>query len=93
LRENIFNIPPALLQNFGVKVIYGLNVHRAVKEAGEKESGISIHLVNKKYDEGKILAQHICEISEDDTPEKIAEKIHELEHRYFAMTIEHLLSK
>jgi len=84
----ILNIHPALLPKFGGKGMYGMNVHRAVIEAKEKESGISIHYVNEHYDEGEIIAQHTCGISENDSPEQLAQKIRELEHEFFPVVIE-----
>ncbi|MGZ4034528.1 MAG: phosphoribosylglycinamide formyltransferase [Bacteroidia bacterium] len=88
----IVNIHPSLLPKFGGKGMYGMNVHKAVIEAKEKESGISIHYVNEKYDEGKIISQHKCEISENDSADILAEKIHQLEYENFPKTIEKLLS-
>ena len=91
--NKIVNIHPALLPKFGGKGMSGMNVHKAVVEAKEKESGISIHFVNEKYDEGKIIAQHKCEVDENDTADTLAEKIHRLEYNHFPKTIEELLSK
>lgn len=88
--NKIVNIHPALLPKFGGKGMYGMNVHKAVIEAREKQSGISIHFVNEQYDEGEIIAQYTCDITENDTPESLAGKIHELEYRYFPKTIEQL---
>lgn len=82
------NIHPALLPNYGGKGMYGDHVHTAVLSAGEKESGISIHLVNEHFDEGEILFQANCTIDASDTPESLAKKIHELEHRHYAPVIE-----
>lgn len=90
--NKIVNIHPALLPKFGGKGMYGMNVHKAVIEAKEKESGISIHFVNEHYDEGKIIAQYKCEVEESDTAETLANKIHELEHKCFPKAIEALLS-
>jgi phosphoribosylglycinamide formyltransferase-1 len=84
----IINIHPALLPKFGGKGMYGSNVHQAVAEAQETESGISIHLVNEKYDEGKIIFQAKIPIDKGDSPQRIAEKVLELEHRHFAPVIE-----
>ncbi len=89
--NKIVNIHPALLPKFGGKGMYGMNVHKAVIEAKEKESGISIHFVNEKYDEGKIISQHKCEVSETDTPENLAQKIQQLEHEHFPKVIENIL--
>lgn len=87
----IVNIHPALLPKFGGKGMYGMNVHKAVIEAKEKESGISIHFVNEHYDEGEIIAQHTCRISENDSPEQLAQKIQQLEHTFFPIAIERIV--
>ena len=84
----ILNIHPALLPGYGGKGMYGMKVHEAVISNGDKESGISIHLVNEHYDEGQILFQSKCSIEKTDTPERLAGKIHELEYRYFPEVIE-----
>ncbi len=89
--NRIINIHPALLPKFGGKGMYGLNVHRAVIENKEKETGISIHYVNRKYDEGSIIFQTKCRVDEADTPETLAEKVHKLEYRYFPEIIEKLI--
>lgn len=87
----ILNIHPALLPKFGGKGMYGERVHKAVIEAGEKETGISIHYVNEKYDEGQIIFQEKFPILPGDTPESIAERIHKLEHEHFPKVIEKLV--
>jgi len=81
--NRILNIHPALLPKYGGKGMYGNFVHQAVKENGEPYTGITIHLVNENFDEGTILFQAVCEISQDDSIEVIANKVHELEFRYF----------
>ena len=86
--DKIINIHPALLPNYGGKGMYGHFVHEAIIEAGEKISGITIHLVNEKYDEGRILFQASCEVLSTDTPDTLAQKIHQLEHQYFPEIIE-----
>lgn len=86
--DKIINIHPALLPKFGGKGMYGEKIHTAVKQAGEKCSGLTIHLVNEKYDEGKILYQAKCDISENDTPSDIASKVLKLEHAYYPRVIE-----
>ena len=83
----IINIHPALLPNYGGKGMYGDNVHKAVIENKEKESGITIHFVNNKYDDGKIIFQAKCEILPQDTFETLAEKIHALEYEHFPHVI------
>jgi phosphoribosylglycinamide formyltransferase-1 len=89
--DSIVNIHPALLPKYGGKGMYGSKVHEAVKEAGDKETGITIHLVNENYDEGKIIFQAGVSISPEDSPETIAQKVHKLEHKYFPNVIESLL--
>jgi phosphoribosylglycinamide formyltransferase-1 len=89
----IVNIHPALLPAFGGKGMYGGRVHEAVIAAGEKESGITIHRVNERYDDGAVIAQVRCDVSPDETPETLAGKIHALEHEYFPKTIEHDILK
>lgn len=86
--DMIINIHPALLPKFGGKGMYGDNVHRAVKEAGETESGITIHYVNENYDEGAVIFQAKCEVTQNDTSDSIAHKVHELEYKYFPKVIE-----
>lgn len=90
--NKIINIHPALLPDFGGKGMYGLNVHKAVIESGKKESGITIHLVNEHYDEGRILYQAKCPVLENDTAEILATRVQELEHRYFPEVVEHFIS-
>jgi phosphoribosylglycinamide formyltransferase-1 len=82
--NRIINIHPSLLPKYGGKGMYGANVHRAVFEAKETETGITIHFVNEKYDEGEIILQKKVELSyPPDTPESIARKVQILEHQYF----------
>ncbi len=89
----IVNIHPALLPKYGGKGMYGMHVHRAVKAAGESESGITIHYVNERYDEGQVIFQARCRLDETDTPESIAAKVQRLEHQHFAPVIERILEK
>ena len=91
--NRIINIHPALLPNYGGKGMYGDKVHQAVIENGDKESGISIHYVNENYDEGAIIFQAKCEVSENDTPNSLAKKIHELEYLHFPKVIEETILK
>lgn len=86
--DKIINIHPALLPKFGGKGMYGAKVHEAVKEAGEPETGITIHYVNENYDDGNIIFQARCPISAADTAEMIAAKVHLLEHEYYPQVIE-----
>lgn len=89
----IINIHPALLPKFGGKGMYGIFVHEAVKAAGEKETGITIHEVNEHYDEGNIVFQAACAIDETDTPQSIALKVQKLEHMHYANVIEQWILK
>ena len=89
--NKVINIHPALLPKYGGKGMYGMNVHKAILEQKEIETGISIHYVNEKYDEGKIIFQATTAIESGDTVEDIASKIHELEYRNFPKVIENLL--
>ena len=89
--RRIVNIHPALLPKYGGKGMYGDNVHRAVIENHEKQSGITIHFVDEYYDQGEIIFQASCNISCNDTPETLAEKIHALEHKHFPEIIEQVL--
>jgi phosphoribosylglycinamide formyltransferase 1 len=90
--EKIINIHPALFPKYGGKGMYGHFVHEAVIAAKEKESGITIHLVDEQYDHGRIIFQATCEVTNTDTPETLAHKIHELEHRHYPVVIAGLLS-
>lgn len=91
--DRMVNIHPALLPKYGGKGMYGAFVHEAVKAAGDTETGITIHLVNEHYDEGKIIFQAATPLTPEDTPDTIAQKVHALEHRYFPEVIESLLGK
>lgn len=85
---HIINIHPALLPNYGGKGMYGMNVHKAVVANGEAETGITIHLVNNEYDKGAIIFQAKCKVEKDDSPETVAQKVHELEYKYFPRVID-----
>ena len=89
----IVNIHPALLPKYGGRGMYGDRVHRAVVEAGEKESGITIHYINEHYDEGDIIFQATCQLLPGDTPEVVAGKVHALEYTYYPKVIGALLKK
>jgi phosphoribosylglycinamide formyltransferase-1 len=91
--NKIINIHPALLPKFGGKGMFGINVQKKVLEAGEKETGITIHYVNEKYDAGDIIFQTKIPVEKNDTPETLTQKIHSLENKYFPQVIESLLEK
>ena len=87
-KQRIINVHPSLLPKFGGAGMYGLNVHTAVKQAGELESGITIHYVSENFDEGQRIAQFYTDINSSDTVDQIQAKIHQLEQIYFPMVIE-----
>jgi len=89
--NRIINIHPALLPKFGGKGMYGMNVHNAVFQAGEKVSGVTIHMVNENYDEGKIIYQEKIDISDCKSPEEIAEKVLKLEHKVYPEVIQKII--
>lgn len=89
--NKIINIHPALLPKFGGKGMYGMNVHSAVVANKEKESGITIHYVNKNYDEGNIIFQASCAVAPSDSPEEVAKKVQVLEHEHFPKVIEKII--
>ena len=90
--NKIINIHPALLPKYGGKGMYGMSVHKAVVENNEKETGITIHYVNREYDKGNTIFQAKCDVWPNDTPESIAKKVHELEYAHFPKVIEELVS-
>jgi phosphoribosylglycinamide formyltransferase 1 len=87
----IVNIHPGLLPKYGGKGMHGAHVHKAVIENGEKESGITIHYVNERYDEGEHLLQVKCPVTPNDTPETLADRIHALEHLHYPAEVEKLV--
>jgi len=91
--NRIINLHPALLPKFGGKGMYGANVHNAVIEAQEKESGITIHFVNEEYDKGEIILQAKCDVSANDTIETLAEKIHQLEYEFLPKAVDKVISE
>ncbi|WP_026932981.1 phosphoribosylglycinamide formyltransferase [Christiangramia echinicola] len=91
--DRIINIHPALLPKYGGKGMYGSKVHETVIAEKEKESGITIHYVNEKYDEGQTIFQATTPIEENETPDSLAGKIHELEYKHFPEVIQKLLEK
>ncbi len=86
--KRIINIHPALLPKYGGKGMFGNNVHKAVCENNEKETGITIHYVNKEYDDGQIIFQKAVKIDHTDTQDSIANKVHELEYKFYPTIIE-----
>ncbi|MCK5781126.1 MAG: phosphoribosylglycinamide formyltransferase [Flavobacteriales bacterium] len=90
--NKIINIHPALLPKYGGKGMYGMNVHNAVVENKEKESGITIHFVNENYDEGQIIFQSKIAVYTNDTAQDVADKIHTLEYNNFPRVIGEAIS-
>ena len=85
--NRIFNIHPALLPKFGGKGMYGINVHTAVIEAKEKETGVTIHRVTSEYDSGEIVAQTTVPVFDDDSPEQLGARVLEKEHDFLVEVI------
>jgi len=90
--NKILNIHPSLLPKYGGKGMFGINVHSAVKAAGDPISGMTIHLVNEKYDDGTILFQAKCELDHTMTVEEIAKSVLALEHQYYSKVIEQYIN-
>jgi phosphoribosylglycinamide formyltransferase 1 len=86
--DQIINIHPALLPKFGGKGMYGMKIHELIRSLNETETGITIHLINDKYDEGPILYQGRCEVASVDTPKDIANKVHQMEYANYPVVIE-----
>lgn len=91
--NKVINIHPALLPKYGGKGMYGSRVHESVIENNESETGITIHYVNENYDEGTIIFQRKVSVSEQDTADSVAKKVHKLEYEFFPKVIEEILKK
>jgi len=91
--RRIINIHPALLPKFGGRGMYGQYVHESVLNAGEMESGITIHFVDEHYDNGDIIFQTACPVLDTDSPESLANRIHQLEHLHYPLVIDDLLKE
>ena len=89
-RRRMLNIHPALLPKFGGEGMYGMRVHRAVLEAGEAESGASVHLVDEEYDRGQVIAQRRVPVREGDTPEALAARVLAVEHELYPAAVDHV---
>ena len=92
-KNRVFNIHPSLLPKYGGKGMFGINVHKAVIDNKEKETGITIHLVNSKYDEGKIIAQTKVNVLKNDTAESLAARVLDHEHTFLVEVISNIISK
>lgn len=91
-RNRIINIHPSLLPKYGGRGYFGINVHKAVLEAGDDVSGCSVHLVNEKYDQGPVIAQRKVLVQTGDTPDSLAERVLAEEHKLLPEVIGQLLS-
>ncbi len=91
-RGKIINIHPALLPKYGGKGMYGLNVHEAVLKAEEKETGVSIHIIDEDYDTGPIVAQTSLSIMESDNVESLSKRVLDREHSFLVETIGKIIS-
>ncbi|MER2999087.1 phosphoribosylglycinamide formyltransferase [Pontibacter populi] len=89
--DSIINIHPALLPKYGGKGMHGINVHTAVVQAGDAQSGITVHRVNEEYDKGEFILQEYCPVHPNDTPEELAARVLALEHKYLPEVVEKLL--
>ena len=90
-RNRIVNIHPALLPKYGGKGMYGHHVHEAVLASGDKESGVTVHLVNEIYDDGQILEQARVPVLPDDSPDDLAARVLKQEHKFYARVLEKLI--
>lgn len=88
----ILNIHPALLPKFGGEGMYGAHVHAAVLAAGEKETGVTIHLVDGEYDHGRVLAQSSVPVQPDDTVATLAQRVLAREHSFLVETLQHIMT-
>jgi len=84
----IFNIHPSLLPKHGGKGMFGIHVHESVLASGDSETGVTIHLVDGEYDQGRVLAQEVVKVEEGDTPEVLAARVLKLEHQLYSETLQ-----
>lgn len=89
--KRVLNIHPALLPNYGGKGMYGQRVHEAVIASGDKESGVTVHLADEIYDHGRILEQVRVPVMPGDTPELLAARVLEEEHRLYPKALNKLI--
>ncbi len=93
MKGAILNIHPALVPRFGGKGMYGMNVHKAVIASGEKESGVTIHYVNERYDEGLVIKQAMVPVKDGDTPEILALRVLKTEHELYWKVVDFIINK
>lgn len=89
-KGRIINIHPALLPKYGGQGMFGINVHRAVIDSGDKETGVTVHYVDENYDEGEIIYREKISVNENDTPESLMERVKEIEHKVYPKVIKNL---
>lgn len=89
--RRMVNVHPALLPKYGGKGMWGMHVHRAVCEAGEEQTGITIHYVSPRFDDGEVIAQFRVALQPTDTPEDVAGKVHQLEMKHLPMVVERVV--
>lgn len=92
-KNKIINIHPALLPKYGGKGFYGMNVHKAVLESGDKESGCTVHFVNEEYDKGPVISQKKVPVHPTDTPEDLANRVLKAEHKLLPSVIKKLINQ
>ena len=92
-QNRVFNIHPSLLPRHGGVGMYGRHVHQAVLDAGDKKTGVTVHLVNEAYDQGRILAQTSVAVQPDDTSESLAARVLKVEHVLYAATLQKIICK
>ena len=92
-KKRIINIHPALLPKFGGRDMYGLNVHKSVINAGEKESGATVHYVDEDVDTGEIILQKKVPVMPGDTPEKLAARVLETEHEILPLAVKNVIAE
>jgi phosphoribosylglycinamide formyltransferase-1 len=90
--RRILNIHPALLPRFGGKGMYGIRVHESVIRSGVRETGVTVHHVDERYDEGPIVAQIRVPVRPEDTPESLAARVLEVEHDFYWRAVDHLIN-
>ena len=86
-RNKIINIHPALLPKYGGRGYYGMKVHQAVIDSGDKKSGATVHIVDEIYDNGQIVKQEEVEVKPDDTPQDLADRVLQMEHKIFPQVV------
>ncbi len=91
-KGRIINIHPALLPKYGGKGMYGSRVHEAVLKAGEKETGVTIHIIDEEYDTGPIIAQTTIPVTDDDTVDSLSKRVLDREHRFLVETVGKIIS-